>query len=102
MYLDRHDGLLRPKAGTRTTTNHDVEKRDRLSTMIKPTTLRASRSIVDDLALAFDFNPDRASRDHSWIKLIPEQRFDVLAGDSSGEFFLCTAPEIGNNCPSCM
>jgi len=56
--------------------------------MIRLTDLQSSRSVIDDLADAFDFNIDRASRDYSWIKLDPEHRFLVIAGESTGGAFL--------------
>lgn len=56
--------------------------------MIKLTDLQGSRSIIDDLAEAFHFDIDRASRDYSWIKLTPEHRFLVIGGESTGGAFL--------------
>ncbi|NIA00902.1 hypothetical protein [Massilia sp. CCM 8734] len=56
--------------------------------MIKLTDLQGSRSIIDDLAHPFHFDIDRASRDYSWIKLTPEHRFLVIAGESTGGAYL--------------
>ena len=56
--------------------------------MIKLTDLQSSRAVVDDLAQAYDFDIDRASRDYSWIRLTPEHRFLVIAGESTGGAFL--------------
>lgn len=56
--------------------------------MIKLTDLQGSRSIIDDLAHAFDFDIDRASHDYSWIRLTPEHRFLVIAGESTGGAFV--------------
>ena len=56
--------------------------------MIRLTDLQSSRSVIDDLAHAFDFNIDRASHDYSWIRLTPEHRFLVIAGESTGGAFL--------------
>jgi hypothetical protein len=55
---------------------------------IKLTDLQASRAVIDDLAQAYDFDIDRASRDYSWIRLSPEHRFLVIAGESTGGVFL--------------
>jgi hypothetical protein len=56
--------------------------------MIKLTDLQSSRAVVDDLAQAYDFDIDRASQDYSWIRLTPEHRFLVIAGESTGGAFL--------------
>jgi hypothetical protein len=56
--------------------------------MIKLTDLQASRAVIDDLAKAYDFDIDRASRDYSWIKLSPANSFLVIAGESTGGAFL--------------
>ncbi len=56
--------------------------------MITLTDLKASQSVIDDLAWPFDFNVDRAARDNSWIKLMPNKPFIVLAGDSTGGVFV--------------
>jgi hypothetical protein len=56
--------------------------------MMKLTYLQGSRGIIDDLAYAFDFDIDRASQDYSWIRLTPEHRFVVVAGESTGGAFL--------------
>jgi hypothetical protein len=56
--------------------------------MMKLTYLQDSRAIIDDLARAFDFDIDRASQDYSWIRLTPEHRFIVVAGESTGGAFL--------------
>lgn len=56
--------------------------------MIKLTDLQSSRAVVNDLAEAYDFNIDRASRDYSWIRLAPDYRFLVVAGESTGGAFL--------------
>lgn len=50
--------------------------------------LRKSQPAMHDLALHFDFDPGRAARDSSWIKLAPQQAFMVVAGDSAGGVFL--------------
>lgn len=50
--------------------------------------LQGSREIIDDLANAFDFDIDRASQDYSWIRLTPEHRFVVVAGEGAGGAFL--------------
>lgn len=56
--------------------------------MIKLTDLQNSRAVIDDLADAYDFDIDRASRDYSWIRLSPEDKFLVIAGESTGGAFL--------------
>ncbi|QKY08911.1 hypothetical protein [Janthinobacterium lividum] len=56
--------------------------------MIKLTDLQSFRAVVDDLAQAYDFDIDRASRDYSWIRITPEHRFLVIAGESTGGAFL--------------
>ena len=56
--------------------------------MIKLTDLQCSREIIDDFAQAFDFDIDRASESYSWIRLTPEPRFLVVAGESTGGAFL--------------
>lgn len=55
---------------------------------MKLTYLRGSNGIINDLACAFDFDIDRASQDYSWIRLTPEHRFVVVAGESTGGAFL--------------
>lgn len=50
--------------------------------------LQQSASATRDLALHFDFDSSRASRDSAWIKLAPQQAFSVIAGDSCGGVFL--------------
>jgi hypothetical protein len=56
--------------------------------MITLSDIRRFPTVINDLACQFDFDLDRASRDNSWIKLEPEERFIVLAGESSGGVFL--------------
>jgi len=56
--------------------------------MIKLIDLQDSRTVIDDLAHAYDFDIDRASGDYSWITLSPEHRFLVIAGESTGGAFL--------------
>lgn len=63
-------------------------KRNDSQLMIKLADLQSSRAVVDDLALAYDFDIDRASGDYSWIRLTPEHRFLVIAGESTGGAFL--------------
>ena len=50
--------------------------------------LQRSQPATHDLALHFDFDLGRAARDSSWIKLVPQQAFMVVAGDSTGGLFL--------------
>lgn len=56
--------------------------------MIALTDIQKSLSIIEDLASNFDFDLARASRDHSWIKLVPHRPFLVIAGESTGGVFL--------------
>ena len=56
--------------------------------MIKLTDLQDSRAVIDDLAQAYDFDIDRASGDYSWIRLSPNHRFLVIAGESAGGAFV--------------
>ena len=56
--------------------------------MIKLADLKDSRAVIDDLAHAYDFDIDRASGDYSWIRLSPEHRFLVIAGESTGGAFV--------------
>lgn len=56
--------------------------------MIKLRNLQDSRAVIDGLAQVYDFDIDRAREDYSWIRLSPEHRFLVIAGESSGGAFL--------------
>jgi len=56
--------------------------------MVTLDNLRGLQPATHDLALHFDFDLGRASRDYAWIKLAPQQAFMVVAGDSTGGAFL--------------
>lgn len=55
---------------------------------MKLASLRRSKGIIEDLTCAFDFDINRASQDYSWIRLTPEHKFVVVAGESTGGAFL--------------
>ncbi|AQR70753.1 hypothetical protein BZG29_22380 [Janthinobacterium sp. LM6] len=59
-----------------------------LSIMIILADIKKSQTVMDELASQCDFDLGRAARDSSWIKLLPEKSFMVLAGESSGGVFL--------------
>jgi hypothetical protein len=68
--------------------SNEHAKQNALPTMMKLSYLQDSREIIDDLAQAFDFDINRALQDYSWIRLTPEHRFVVVAGESAGGAFL--------------
>jgi len=67
--------------------------------MIELKAIAASKGIVDDLNWPFDFSLKRANRNSGWIKLKPEAKFNVIAGDGTGSAFLAYGDGVVESLP---
>jgi hypothetical protein len=50
--------------------------------------IKKSPQLMDDFAWSFDFDLARASNDSTWVQLVPQVPFVVVAGESTGGVFL--------------